>query len=250
MQIEAVANCSFGKDSLAAILTAIEHGINVKCAIYVRIMFDQDIPAELPEHDNWVQDYAIPRLYNKYGIRTEIINPKYTYMDIFYRRKTRGKFVGGIYGFPMRISPWCNSKLKVQPLHSIQLYKNLPSIVGIAADEIKRIQRKAMEGKILPLVDHGITESMAYDMCKSTGLLSPIYRTSRRTGCWFCHNQSIQSLRNLYKYNRPLFERLLELEKVSPVCFRTDVRLHDLASRFSLENDQYCIFSGKMEEHT
>lgn len=243
MSIEAVANCSFGKDSLAAILTAIDHGINVKYALYVRIMFDTDIPAELPEHDKWVQEVAIPRLYTEYGIRTEIISPKYTYVDVFYRKKSRGKFVGDIYGFPMRISPWCNSELKVQSLHSVQLYKNLPSIVGIAADEIKRIRRKAMEGKILPLVDYGITESMAYDMCKSVGLLSPIYRTHRRTGCWFCHNQSIQNLRNLYKYNRQLFEKLLGLEKVSPVCFRTDIRLCDLESRFSLEDKQYCIFS-------
>ena len=38
-----IASCSFGKDSLAAIIVSEENGIHIDEAVYCRIMFDNEI---------------------------------------------------------------------------------------------------------------------------------------------------------------------------------------------------------------
>lgn len=242
-----IANCSFGKDSLAAIMVAEEHGMKIDRAVYVRIMFDEDTPAEPLEHDTWIHDVAIPALRERYGIETDIIQPKNTYKDLFYRVREKGNHVGCIYGFPMRCGAWCNSQLKVRPLNSyIQRYRerygeNSSVIVGIASDEPERIGRKAMDDKILPLVSYDVTEAQAYEMCEMAGLLSPIYKTRKRTGCWFCHNQRLDELRMLRRTSPELWEQLLKLDADSDVMFRQNSTVRDLDRRFALEDAQMSL---------
>lgn len=63
--------------------------------------------------------------------------------------------------------------------------------LGIAADEPERIKRHTKTGIVLPLVEIGWDESYCRKWCEENDLLSPIYTTSARGGCWFCHNQSV-----------------------------------------------------------
>lgn len=133
---------------------------------------------------------------------------------------------------------WCNSGMKMK---TIREYKKTVGecveIVGIAADETKRIERKTVQGKILPLVDYGITEAMAYDICRKAGLLSPVYeQLSRpRCGCWFCHNQRIGELKALRKNNPDLWGRLLEMQADTTISFKSRATLFDLDKRFAIE---------------
>ena len=43
-----IASCSFGKDSLATILLALEHGEPLDEAVYCEVMFDKTISGEVP----------------------------------------------------------------------------------------------------------------------------------------------------------------------------------------------------------
>ena len=79
-----IASCSFGKDSLAAIITAEAHGIHIDEAVYCRIMFDDTISAELPEHEDFIHSKAIPLLKSRYGIKTTIVQAKETYCSRFF----------------------------------------------------------------------------------------------------------------------------------------------------------------------
>ena len=45
-----IASCSFGKDSLATILLALEHGEPLDEAVYCEVMFDKRTSGEVPEH--------------------------------------------------------------------------------------------------------------------------------------------------------------------------------------------------------
>lgn len=45
-----IASCSFGKDSIATILLAIEHGEPLDEIVYCEVMFDSKTSAEVPEH--------------------------------------------------------------------------------------------------------------------------------------------------------------------------------------------------------
>lgn len=157
-----IASISGGKDSLAALVTHIESGGRCDGAIYCRIMFDSETSAELPEHEEWLHEKCFPTLEREYGIKTKIVQGPYTYEDCFYKRYERGSKVGKIWGFPFLRGPWCNTRLKIRPLQKFtKTLGDYTEIVGIAADEEKRIQRKTVSGKILPLVERGITEAGA-----------------------------------------------------------------------------------------
>lgn len=239
-----VASCSFGKDSLAAIIAAEEHGQHIDEAIYCKIMFNETISAELPEHEEFIYTKAIPLLENRYGIKTITVHPERTYCDQFYAKYKKGKKIGQIYGFPMRRGAWCNSMLKVGPISKLQnSMGGHIAVIGIAADEIERIDRKTENNKILPLVEYGITEADAFQICKEAGCLSPAYREGRkRLGCWFCHNQRIKELKRLRREHPELWKELLKLDKVSPCRFTQRSSVSQFERRFSYEDAQMTIF--------
>lgn len=108
--------------------------------------------------------------------------------------------------------------------------------IGIAADEPKRFG-KLNERKLSPLVEANWTEAMCYDWCKENDLLSPIYDSVTRGGCWFCHNQKVSQLRDL-RHNYPeLWALMLKWDKDSPVAFKSDGHsLQDYNKRFELED--------------
>lgn len=116
---------------------------------------------------------------------------------------------------------------------------NIVYYVGIAADEPKRIAKHINKKDIiLPLVQIGWDEAMCGLEAQYMGLLSPTYTTSLRDGCWFCHNQGVEQLRNLRKEYPDLWRLLLKWDTDSPVTFHADGRtVHDYDKRFSLEDE-------------
>lgn len=110
--------------------------------------------------------------------------------------------------------------------------------LGIAVDEPKRIRRHARPEFMLPLVKAGWNEAYCRKWCEENDLLSPIYTTAARGGCWFCHNQSLDQLRILRMNYPDLWALLLKWDADSPVTFRPDGHtVHDLDRRFQLEDD-------------
>lgn len=241
-----VASCSFGKDSLAAIVAAERAGVHIDEAVYCRIMFDRETSAELPEHEEFIHCTAIPLLKSRYGIKTTIVQEKRTYCECFYTVKSRkcSKNKGKIWGFPSLWAPWCNGSLKIPPIeHWRKTAGEYVSIVGIAADEKKRVKKKTVDGKYLPLVEQEITEAAAFDICKREGLLSPAYKKGRtRLGCWFCHNQRINEFRRLRAEHPELWEKLLALDPASPRKFTKPATVAELDARFAAEDAQISLF--------
>lgn len=114
--------------------------------------------------------------------------------------------------------------------------ENIVQYLGIAADEPERIKRHSIPGKILPLVDIGWDEAYCRQWCEENKLLSPIYTTATRGGCWFCHNQGVDQLRLLRKDYPDLWTLLLKWDLDSPTTFKADGHtVHDYDKRFFLE---------------
>ena len=84
-----LASCSFGKDSLAAILLAKKHGEPLDEAVYCEVMFDKTISGEVPEHRDFIYTKGIPAL-ERMGIKVTVLRGKKTYVDLFTGRITRG----------------------------------------------------------------------------------------------------------------------------------------------------------------
>lgn len=51
---------SFGKDSNATALLALQHGEPLDEIIYTEVMFSKEISGELPEHARFIYETAIP----------------------------------------------------------------------------------------------------------------------------------------------------------------------------------------------
>ena len=67
-----VASCSFGKDSIATILLALENNEPLDEIAYCKVMFDKTTSGEVPEHEDFIQTKAIPFM-EKNGLKVKIL---------------------------------------------------------------------------------------------------------------------------------------------------------------------------------
>jgi hypothetical protein len=111
--------------------------------------------------------------------------------------------------------------------------------IGIASDEPERVKKHINKPNTkLPLVEAGWTESMCRKWCEENDLLSPIYTTATRGGCWFCHNQGVDQLRLLRRDYPEYWALLMKWDLDSPVTFKPDGHtVHDFDRRFALEDE-------------
>lgn len=231
-----VASLSFGKDSMAMLIKIKELGLPLDEVIYVDIMFDDDTSGETPEMASFITK-AEKILKEKFNIEVTHLRGV-TFKEQFYKIKQRGKHIGDNYGFPYTIGAWCNDRLKMQPIKEYMRKQKEQVIqyVGIAYDEPERYERLNHETHIAPLYDLKITEKEAMEICEKYDLLSPIYKTSFRGGCWFCPKQRLSQLKWLYQEHNDLWNILRDMEKDSFNTFRPNTTLKDLEERF--KNDE------------
>lgn len=129
-----------------------------------------------------------------------------------------GKFKGLLYGFPIGKRCIINRECKVAPIKQyIKQFGDVVQYIGIAYDENKRLSR--LKGnKISLLAKYLYTEAMAYELCKTHNLLSPIYKFSQRGGCWFCMNTRIRDFAKFKSRHPDLWDMLLQLGKTPNLC--------------------------------
>lgn len=201
-----ILSCSFGKDSIATALLALQHGEPLDELVYCEVMFSEEISGELPEHNRFIHETAIP-YFEQRGIPTRVLRSEKTYLSCFYHVVTRGKTKGMLSGFPLSGRCTIQRDCKLPPIKAYQ--KALPpdtvQYIGIAADEPKRLAR-LKPGQISLLDKYHVAEPEARSMCAAEELLSPLYDFTKRGGCWFCPNASISELRHLYRYHPELWQ--------------------------------------------
>ena len=227
-----VASLSFGKDSMAMLIKIKELGLPLDEVIYVDIMFDDDTSGETPEMASFITK-AEKILKEKFNVEVTHLRGV-TFKEQFYKIKQRGKHIGDNYEFPYTIGAWCNDRLKMQPIKEYmrRQKEQIIQYVGIAYDEPERYERLNHETHIAPLYDLKITEKEAMEICEKYDLLSPIYKTSFRGGCWFCPKQRLSQLKWLYQEHNDLWNTLRDMEKDSFNTFRPNTTLKDLEERF------------------
>lgn len=237
--MEHILSLSYGKDSLACLGAIEDLGWPLDRIVHAEVWATDTIPADLPPMVEFKKK-ADQVIKERWGIEVEHVRSKYTYNDCFYmvcgenKREAKSKYVGKIYGFPFRQGAWCNSRLKQTVLKKFS--KGTIQYLGIAFDEPDRFHNLS-ETKKSPLVAVGWNEQMCRQWCEENGLLSPIYKTSARGGCWFCHNQSIGQLRILRKNYPELWKLMLKWDEDSPVTFYADGKtVHDFEKRFHAED--------------
>src|SRR5699024_8642841 len=150
--------------------------------------------------------------------------------------RAKPEFRGKPRGFPVRLGQWCNRDLKLPALKKANENNGI-YYIGIAADEPNRFHNLT-DTKKSPLVEAGWDEAYCRKWCEENDLLSPIYTTATRGGCWFCHNQGVNQLRLLRENYPDLWALMLKWDEDSPVTFRADGHtVHDFDRRFQLEDE-------------
>ena len=239
---EHILSLSYGKDSLACFGAIEELGWPLDRIVHAEVWATDTIHADLPPMVEF-KAKADEIILARWGIKVEhltakkvdkVIRDKVTYQDYFYQVMQTGKHKNAIKGFPMVKGNWCTKlKLCAFPNYNVEDVQYL----GIAADEPKRFGT-LNDRKRSPLVEAGWTEAMCREWCKQNDLLSPIYTTATRGGCWFCHKQSVDQLRLLRRNYPEYWALMLKWDADSPVSFKPDGHtVHDYDRRFRWEDE-------------
>ena len=191
-----IASCSFGKDSIATILLALENNEPLDRVVFAEVMFDHErnITGEIPETIQWIKAVAIPKLESM-GLKVDVVKAKDDYVSVCSRKFKEPKANGTIYYGVQNSKPcYANTYLKIAPIK--QYYKNFSKdydiiqYVGIASDEPIRLKRLEGTNKISLLDKYGYTEAMAMAKCKEYGLVNPCYSMDIRGGAGFVSMQT------------------------------------------------------------
>ena len=236
-----IISFSGGKDSTATVILAHEHGIKAKVVMAV-LWFDRErgIPAIDVDHWNFIVNTIVPK-FNEWGFEVEFVHAKNDYVTEFNTITTRSKIAernGKKRGFLLAgLCRMTDDKTgAIKQIH--KKYDGCVSIQGIAIDEPERLERMHIRGGVSLLEQYGYTEQMALELCKQYGLLSPIYQSKARDGCWFCPNQRISEWANLREKHPELWHELEVFSKDD-----------NLISQKMVRNDTFEDISRKIDEY-
>lgn len=177
---------SGGKDSTAMLLLMVERGLPIHAVLTADT--GMEFP-EMYEHLQKLDDY----LFAERGLHlTWLRHPKGFEWLMFEEKKQRSASIENrqrlgvsLYGngWPGPRVRWCTGQLKTHLIHKeinrLKGQYRAVSYVGIAADEPKRIKSERY-----PLVDWGITEKEALQICYDRGYdFGGLYQIYHRCSC-------------------------------------------------------------------
>ena len=203
--VKFIASCSWGKDSTAMILKLIENKEPLDEVIFY------DTGMEFNAIYN-VRDMILPMLYKNNIKYTELHSNNLFLYDMLIRPKIKRKTKQEVYG-----DEWCG-KCRWQTFIKQRIcnqYTGIDNIVyvGIASDEIKRLQNLDNYKKS-PLANWNMTEKDCLEYCFSKGIHwyendIELYDILDRVSCWCCRNKNLEELKNIYLY-LPQYWRMLK----------------------------------------
>lgn len=244
-----VCNFSGGKDSTAMLLRMLEEGMKIDCILFCDTGLE--FPAMYDHLTKLERDIGRPitRVKSEYSY-------EYLMFDVPVKRKEDTAFAAKFgkvhngYGWAGPRMRWCITRLKDIPrekfLRELRQKYTVKEYVGIAADEQYRLERTRNKNPnhIHPLADWGMTEADCLKYCYERGYdWGGLYEHFKRVSCWCCPLQSLEELRQLYRYYPELWQKLKEWDKRTWRSFRADYSVEELEARFLFEKE--CIRAGK-----
>lgn len=206
-------NWSGGKDSTATIIACIKKEVPIKEINYVRMMFDEELPATLPIMTDFV-DKCIDRFISQYGLKVNVIKSESIMNAVANKVYSRSKYDelnGTRYTLGYLSRGMCKFNLyKVKALKSITGIEH--EMIGYAIDETKRTHRLNHPYQESILCTLAIKEEKCFDICERNNMLSPLYKVGfKRDGCWFCPNTSNREIEYI-KRNYPELVKIIYKE--------------------------------------
>ncbi len=210
---------SGGKDSTCLLLLMIERGMPIDAVISADTGMEfpemYEHLAKVDEHLFRERGIHITTLRHPHGFEWLMFDePKQKKASLENRARLGIPPYGN--GWPGIRVRWCTGQLKThlisKEVNRLKKEKNALHYIGIAYDEAQRC--KTDEHNRYPLVEWGITETEALQICYDRGFdWGGLYEIYHRCSCWCCPFQRIDGLRKLRQYHPELWARLLNMDR-------------------------------------
>ena len=234
------------------LLLMIEKDMPIDCVLYA------DTGMEFPEMEAHIAKLG-DLLYRERGIHITTLRHPCGFECLMFdnpiqqeraiaRWIAKGQPLTG-YGWPAMRIRWCTGQLKThlmqKEVNRLKKEKNALHHIGIAADEAHRCKDDPQNR--YPLVEWGITEAQALQICYSRGFdWDGLYEIYHRASCWCCPLQRIDELRKLRKHHPELWARLREMDDRARAMygpgplgqFKQNWSVERLENRFAREGAQ------------
>ena len=249
--VKYIASVSFGKDSLAMLLRLIEENYPLDAVVFYNTGMEFDCIYA-------IRDKVLTLLRDN-GIEFVELYPQEPFMYSMLERKIKYKTRDGYhYGYG-----WCGgpcrwgTKFKTSAIQKFKKSINdkVVDYVGIASNEPSRFSKARQEGKVLPLVEWGMTEADCLEYCHERGYYwieqvscagmeyMDLYDILDRVSCWCCSNKNLKELRKIYRHLPQYWSRLETLQKQIDRPFKGSYKgeprgIFELKKRFDLEYEK------------
>lgn len=235
-----IASVSFGKDSLAMLLSLLSREEKLDEVIFY------DTGMEFKSIYD-IRDKIIVLLKER-NIKYTELKPKYSFEYMMFDKPVKHR--NGTYSNGYS---WCGGRCRwgtTEKNKTISKYlkknygEDYKEYVGIAYDEQNRIKNN--EHKLYPLIDLNMTERDCLKFCHSQGYYWEedgirLYDVLDRVSCWCCANKNLKELRNYYKYLPKYWNKLKVFQEKTDRPFKNNkYTIFDLEKRFESE-----IIGGK-----
>ena len=203
-----IATISGGKDSVTMCDLLLKNGYQVDYIVFNDTL---DEFKEMYEYIEKVEDYFKQR----YGKLITRLNPKKSYDEYIFHKKTSGENIGLISGVPSPTAGYCEWRRdsKLVPFERwAKKFGEYKIYMGITRDEPNRIKRGS--NFLYPLYDDfKMTENDCKEYLINQDMENPLYRHFNRTGCKKCQYQSEKDWYMVWKNYQYVWEELKDYEE-------------------------------------
>lgn len=230
-----IASVSFGKDSVAMLLLMLEREPEMLRRV---VFFDTGWEFDAVYS---VRDQLMPLLV-KHGVQLDVVKPQRSFdflaTEVVRRDGRRG------WGWCGQRRRWGTAEKRALNNTYLKKYPDHTVCIGLAADEVRRPKDAT---KRYPLVEWGITEKRALEICRERGVTwvqesVDLYDIFDRLSCYCCQNKNLKELRNMRKHLPSTWERLRALQKKIPFKYKSEhVGVEELDARFEAEEKQQTL---------
>lgn len=214
LKIKYIASVSFGKDSLAMLLKLLEKNYKLDEIIFY------DTGMEFKAIYN-IRD-KIKLLLKNTDIKLIELKPDVSFVDKMFNievHKKDGTIQRG-YGLCGGKCRW-GTEIKNRTIKKYlegEYQNNYLEYVGIAIDEISRIEKAKKKNKLLPLVEWKMTEKQCLQYCYDRGFYWEengirLYDILDRVSCWCCANKNKKELENMRVFLPEYYLRYIDMLK-------------------------------------
>ena len=195
------ASVSGGKDSLLMLKIILQNPDRYPLDGVVHAELEIDFP-----FIKNVVDY-MEKECKKRGIPFLRIKPRVTWKELY-----------SLYGFPTRVSRWCNSIYKMDAFKQLDEFMKtrgykVITYIGYCVDEVTRYDKRKNPNEIYPLVLENIVEKDVLKWAQSVPIFNNYYITQKRCGCMYCPMSWYICLAYILKYYPSEYENIMKMAR-------------------------------------